>query len=87
MFYAHLAAMTSSLVTATLVHMCREATLTHWFERWTFGVGAAALFWSFGLPSAMVNAQVAKLTKATDEQTKMDKYNLSADAPFDDASQ
>lgn len=87
LFYAHLAAMTSSLVTATLVHMCPKATLTHWFERWTFGVGAAALFWSFGLPNAMVKAQVAKLTRATNEQKELDKHNLPTDAPFGDGSQ
>ena len=82
LFYAHLIAMTSSLVTATLVHVRPEAMLTHWLERWTFGMGAAALWWSFGLPSAMVRVQSERLNSARDEREEHDRYKLGEDAPF-----
>ena len=74
-------------MTATLVHVCPKAMVTHWLERWTFGMGAAALFWSFGLPAAMVRAQSDRLNKATDERKERDKYDMPEDAPFKDASQ
>ncbi|MDE0072778.1 MAG: hypothetical protein OXR82_08905 [Gammaproteobacteria bacterium] len=87
LFYAHLVAMTSSLVTATLVHVCPKAVLTHWLERWTFGIGAAALYWSFGLPAAMARAQSEKLGKATDARRRKDRYVLPDDPPFNEANE
>ena len=87
LFYAHLVAMTSSLVTATLVHICPKGMVTHWLERWTFGVGAAALFWSFGLPAAMTRAQSEKLSKATDKRREEDRYDLPEEPPFKEADE
>ena len=81
LFYTFLLAMVTGLITATLIHVSPEATITQCFERCAFGLGATALFWSFGLPVAMVKAQRQKLVGEQERRTEQERYDLPDEPP------
>ena len=70
MFYVYLLAIASTLLGTVLIHIDASSDLARWVERCTLGVGAAAVFWSLGLPTVMIRAQAERLDQRVDQRSE-----------------
>lgn len=70
LFYSYLLTMSSAVATSLLVNVDATNLVTHWLNRWTLSIGTAALIWSFGLPKAITDAQVAQLEAEIERRLK-----------------
>ena len=70
LFYVYLATMLLAFAT-TVAQSVKPGGLTaDWLERFTISIGAAAFWWSIGLPGAHVKAQISRLDQEIDRREK-----------------
>ena len=73
LFYCYLATITLAVTATALGQIPRYAAYAHWIERVTLGLGAFALYLSFGLPAAMARTQLLRLDGEVDRRKEMAK--------------
>ena len=61
LFYVYLVVITLSFAAALFGKTSSAVCVARWFERFALSLGAVALVWSFGLPAAIMKAQMERL--------------------------
>lgn len=69
LFYIYLVTVTLAFTT-TLFKGVGPAWVTHWLERCTFSLAAAALIWSFGLPAVIARVRKRILDQEVENRKK-----------------
>ena len=68
LFYVYLVVLSFAFASALLGKIVSHSELISFVERATISLGVAALFWSFGLPSAIWRAQKDKLDEEVEKR-------------------
>ena len=68
LFYVYLAVITLAFAAALFGKVAAQCPVMYWLERCALSLGVAALFWSFGLPTAIIRIQLDRLSGEVDDR-------------------
>lgn len=82
LFYVYLIVIVVAFLVTLLGAGAADSLLVHWLERIAIGLGFAALFWSFGLPTSIIRIQLLRfdeeINTRRDEEINSRKRVLSS---------
>ena len=84
LFYAYLLTLFLAFGAAIVGQVDQERLVTHWIERVALSLGGAALFWSFGLPTTIIRAQLERIDKQVEQRESQDKGTASSTSGIDE---
>ena len=70
LFYVYLTVIVLAFASALFGRAAADFPSLYWIERLALSLGVAALFWSFGLPTAIIRIQLDRLSGEVDERRK-----------------
>ena len=73
LFYVYLAVIALAFVGTLFGRISCETEFARWFGRVALSLGAGALVWSFGLPAAIIKAQMERLDEEVRKRRKFGK--------------
>ena len=72
LFYIYLAVVTLAFIATLLARVTSDEEIIRLVERIAFSTGVAALFWSFGLPTAIIQVQKDRLDEEVERRRNDD---------------
>ena len=63
LFFVYLAVIALALLAALVGNVDEMDTAVHWIQRCAISAGIAGIFWSFGIPTAIIRVQLDRLTE------------------------
>ena len=70
LFYVYLTVIVLAFSAALFSKIATNLQIVNWIERVALSLGVAALFWSFGLPTAIIRIQLDRLTGEVEERRR-----------------
>lgn len=70
LFYVYLTVIVMAFGAALFAKVAADFPVVRWMERVALSLGVAALFWSFGLPTAIIRIQLDRLTGEVEDRRK-----------------
>lgn len=78
LFYAYLGVLTLALASELCRGLAETVPAVLWLDRVSFGLGAAALIWSAGIPSGLIRVQMETLEDAVQQRKLGDEASARA---------
>ena len=72
LFYMYLVVIALAFIAALLARVTSDEAIVRLVERFVFSAGVAALFWSFGLPTAIIRVQKDRLDEEVERRRSDD---------------